>query len=246
MLKKTVLILACGSLILTATAQIKWPAINQETKPWARWWWEGSAVNKNDITANMQQYKAAGLGGLEVTPIYGVIGYEKQFIDFLSPQWMQMLDHTLQEGKRLGMGIDLANGTGWPFGGPEVTDKDASKTIIYKTYSVNAGEELKESVEYEQQGFVRTANQKQVKAEQLKPVIAENENLQALALDQVKFPGKLPLQLLMAYSDKGSVLNLTDKVDDGGKLSWKAPDGKWTLYALFQGLHGKMVERAAP
>lgn len=246
MLKKTVLIIAFASLVFTATAQIKWPAISQETKPWARWWWEGSAVNKADLTVNMQQYKEAGLGGLEITPIYGVMGFEKQFINFLSPQWMDMLDHSLKEGKRLGLGIDLANGTGWPFGGPEVTDKDAAKTIMYKTYNVNAGEELKENVEYVQEGFVRTANGKQVKAEQLKPVIAENDNLQALALDQVKFPGKLPLQLLMAYSDKGAVLNLTNKVDAAGKLNWKAQEGKWILYALFQGLHGKMVERAAP
>ena len=52
----------------------------------------------------------------------------------------------------------------------------------------------------------------------------------------------------MAYNDKGETINLTDKVDITGKLNWTAPPtgGKWTLYALFQGLHGKMVERAAP
>jgi hypothetical protein len=31
-----------------------------------------------------------------------------------------------------------------------------------------------------------------------------------------------------------------------GKLKWTAPAGKWKLIALFEGLHGKMVERAAP
>jgi hypothetical protein len=25
-------------------AQPKWPAITQQTKPWTRWWWMGSAV----------------------------------------------------------------------------------------------------------------------------------------------------------------------------------------------------------
>src|SRR4030095_81799 len=29
-------------------------------------------------------------------------------------------------------------------------------------------------------------------------------------------------------------------------LNWTAPDGQWTLYAVFAGLHGKLVERAAP
>src|ERR1700750_222269 len=100
---------------LGVEAQISWPVITQTNKPWARWWWEGSAVNKNDLTWNLEQYKNAGLGGLEITPIYGVRGYENQFINFLSPKWMQMFDHTLKEAKRLQLGIDLANATGWPF-----------------------------------------------------------------------------------------------------------------------------------
>jgi hypothetical protein len=246
MLRKTLAIAAFISLSVSGIAQIQWPAIKQTAKPWARWWWEGSAVDKKNLTANMLDYKAAGLGGLEITPIYGVEGYEKQFINFLSPQWMQMLDHTLKEGKRLGLGIDIANGTGWPFGGPWIKDKDASKTVVYKTYKLNGGEELKENVFYKEEGFVRTANYKSLKAEQLKQDIASNPDLQALALDQVKFPVVLPLKLLMAYSDNGKVLNVTSMVEKSGKLNWKAPEGKWTLYALFEGLHGKMVERAAP
>ena len=245
-MRKISLSLTFCFLIASSYAQIKWPVITQEAKPWARWWWQGSAVNKKDITANMQDYKAAGLGGLEITPIYGVYGYEKQFISFLSPQWMKMLDHTLKEGKRLGIGIDIANGTGWPFGGPWITDKDASKTVVYKTYEVNGGGVLQDTIYYKQESFVRTANNKSADINTLKRTIADNKDLQALALDQVKFPVMLPLKLLMAYSDKGMALNLTNKVGANGKLSWTAPEGKWTLYALFESLHGKMVERAAP
>ena len=247
MYKKIWLTTILAILFVLSNAQIKWPAITQTSKPWARWWWQGSAVNKKDITANMQDYKTAGLGGLEITPIYGVYGYEKEFINFLSPQWMQMLGHTLTEGKRLDIGIDIANGTGWPFGGPWISDKDASKTVVYKIYTVNSGEELKDIIEYKQESFVRTANNRQADINKLQPVIADNKNLQELALDQVKFPVMLPLKLLMAYSDNGKVLNLTNLVN-AGKLNWKAPStgGKWALYALFESLHGKMVERAAP
>nr|MBA4141149.1 glycoside hydrolase family 2 protein [Segetibacter sp.] len=195
-MKNILVFISLYSLIPTSYAQIQWPAITQQTKPWARWWWEGSAVDKKNLTANMQDYKDAGLGGLEITPIYGVQGYEKQFINFLSPQWMQMLDYTLKEAKRLGIGIDIANGTGWPFGGPWIKDNDASKTVVYKTYVLNGGEELKDNIFYKQEGFVRTANNKEVKIEQLKQDISSNDNLQALALDQVKFPVMLPLKLL--------------------------------------------------
>lgn len=243
---KTVITAALIFSLLVADAQLTWPDVSKQTKPWARWWWQGSAVNKKDLTWSLEQYKSAGIGGLEITPIYGVKGYEQQFIEFLSPRWMEMLDYTLKEAKRLGLAIDLANGTGWPFGGPTTDDNNASKTIIYKSYQLNGGDTLPGPVVYLQAGFVRTANAQQVDIEDLKPNISENKNLQSLALDQVQFPGKLPLQLLMAYSEKGNVVDITNQTDSNGKLRWTAPEGKWTLYALFEGLHGKMVERAAP
>lgn len=232
-------------IAIQVSAQITWPPISNTTKPWIRWWWEGSAVNKKDLTRNLQQFQQAGLGGVEITPIYGIHGYEKEFIPFLTPQWMQMLDHTLAESKRFGLGVDLANATGWPFGGPWVKDEDASKTVYFKSYSLNAGEQLKDPIIYERQGFVRTANNKAVTVDTLKEPVTANRDLQALALDQIQYPGKIPLQALMAYSGDKTI-NLTDKVDASGKLNWTAPEGKWKLYAVFEGLHGKMVERAAP
>ena len=233
-------------IIVTLHAQVKWPAVTKTTKPWTRWWWEGSAVNKQDLTWNLEQYQQAGLGGVELTPIYGVHGYEKQFVNFLSPQWMQLFTYTLSEAKRLGVGVDLANGTGWPFGGPWVTDSDASKTIYLKTYTVNGGEQLKDTIEYNQEALVRTANNKPAAIDTILKPVYINKNLQALALDQIQYPGKLPLKIAIAYSDDKKAIDITKQVDINGKLNWTAPPGKWTLYALFEGLHGKMVERAAP
>ncbi len=247
MLKK--ILIACLAITFTNNlfSQIKWPAITNTTKPWTRWWWEGSAVNKKDLTWNLEQYQKAGLGGVEITPIYGVHGYEKQFIDFLSPQWMQMLVHTLNESKRLRLGVDLANATGWPFGGPWVTDKDASKTIYWKIYSTNGENELGSTIEYAQEPLVRTANNKTLSVDSILNPLSKNKNLQALALDQIQFPGKLPLKCLIWYKDDGSRVDLTNKVRADGKLSgFPIPNPGWKLYALFEGLHGKMVERAAP
>ncbi len=232
----------------TTNAQIKWPAITQTTRPWTRWWWEGSAVDTIDLTWNLEKYQEAGLGGVEITPIYGVYGYENRFIRFLSPEWMQMLVHTLTESKRLGLGVDLANATGWPFGGPWITDADASKTIYYKTYTLHSGEQLNDVIAFNQEALVRTANNKPAAIDTIANPVYANKNLQSLALDQIQYPGRLPLRLLMAYSDVANVLDLTGKVDANGKLNWTAPatGSTWTLYALFEGLHGKMVERAAP
>lgn len=247
MIKRTVIAVTSFALYTAQVqAQFNWPAVQQQTKPWARWWWQGSAVTKEDLSHNMHLYQQAGLGGLEITPIYGVKGYEQQFIPFLSPQWVSMLQYTLQQAKKEGVGIDLANATGWPFGGPWVTEEDASKELFWKKYALKSGEQLTEAVAFVQEPLVR-AEGKGLKAADLKQPVTANTNLQQLALDQVRFERPLPLTLLMAYDQKGNAVNITDKVDNSGKLAWTAPQGgNWQLYALFQGDHGKMVERAAP
>ena len=61
---------------------------------------------------------------------------------------------------------------------------------------------------------------------------------------QVRFKKKLPLETLMAYSTNGEIIDLTKNVKKDGTLDWTAPDGNWKLYAVFQGWHGKQVERA--
>ncbi len=226
-------------------SELSWPAANRQSRPWTRWWWMGSIVNEKDLTAEMEKYAKAGLGGLEITPIYGVKGYEDQFINYLSPAWMKMLVHTLTEAERLDMGIDMATGNGWPFGGTWVGAEDACKNVVHRVYTVKGGESLAETVSYMQRPMVRAVGRR-LRISDLREPVGANENLQALALEQVRFEKTLPLQVLMAYSDGGRVLNLTDKVGDDGKLQWVAPAGNWTLYAVFEGWHGKMVERAGP
>ncbi|HNY80099.1 MAG: glycosyl hydrolase [Sedimentisphaerales bacterium] len=224
---------------------LEWPAVTSQTKPWTRWWWMGSIVDEKNLTTEMQKYAAAGLGGLEITPIYGVKGYEDRFIDYLSPRWMEMLECTLKEARRLDLGVDMATGNGWPFGGPWVGAADACKNAVHKTYGLKAGERLAEPVTYVQRPMVRAIGRRLDISEIVEP-ISDNEDLQSLALEQVRFEKPLPLQVLMAYSDGGRIVNLTDKVAAGGELDWTAPAGNWTLYAVFQGWHGKMVERAGP
>ena len=99
-------------------------------RPWTRWWWPGSAVDRENLTHQLEQFASAGLGGVEITPIYGARGAEDRYLPFLSPRWVAMVAHTCREARRLGMGVDMATGTGWPFGGPWISSADASSKIV--------------------------------------------------------------------------------------------------------------------
>ncbi len=130
------------------TTATDWPEINREHRPWAYWWWMGSAVNEADITRLLEQYRAAGFGGMHVIPIYGVKGYEEQFIDFLSPRWVEVLSHAAREAERLGMGLDVTTGTGWPYGGPHITPDLAAAQVFFSRYTLKEGQRLAEPIEH--------------------------------------------------------------------------------------------------
>jgi hypothetical protein len=120
-----------------------WPAVTSTNKPWTRWWWLGSAVDKPNLTRELESFAKAGIGGVEICPIYGAKGAEDRFLKFLSPEWMAMLAHTTTEAKRLGLGVDMTTGTGWPFGGPQVTPEIASQSLKTKQWEVAGGEVAK-------------------------------------------------------------------------------------------------------
>ena len=130
MRKRILTITILATLTVGATAQ-QWPEMRQEAKAGARWWWLGSAVDKENLSWTMHEYAKHGIGALEITPIYGVQGNQANNIPYLSDQWMEMLRFTQEQGRTNGVEIDMATGTGWPFGGPWVPlEESASKAIF--------------------------------------------------------------------------------------------------------------------
>ncbi|MBC7616686.1 MAG: glycoside hydrolase [Pedobacter sp.] len=150
MIKRIFLLLLIGlaltNLISAQTTKKVWPTIEKQMKPWVRWWWMGSAVDEKNLTKNLTSYQKAGLGGVEITPIYGAVGYESKYIDFLSPKWMSMLQFTVNKSNSLGLGVDMNTGTGWPFGGPQIKPENAATKLITQKYSLKEGEKLNEVI----------------------------------------------------------------------------------------------------
>ncbi len=123
-----------------------WPHVTSETRPWTRWWWLGSAVDKETITRLLEAYHRAGLGGVEITAIYGVKGETDQNIDYLSPRWCEMVRHAVAEAGRLGMQVDLPPGSGWKMGGDFLANELAAAKIRFKGNDVAiapSGEKIK-------------------------------------------------------------------------------------------------------
>jgi hypothetical protein len=117
----------------------QWPEAKREAKPGIRWWWLGSAVDKKNLQWSMQQYAEHGIGAVEITPLYGVQGNQQtgdrfvagKNIDYLSDRWMDMLRFTQSQGALQDIEIDMATGTGWPFGGPWVPLEESACKVLF-------------------------------------------------------------------------------------------------------------------
>lgn len=116
--------------------------VRPEYKPYVRWWWLGSAVDRRGLDWNLEEFARKGIGGVEITPIYGVRGNEANDLRYLSPEWMEAYEYTCSKAAELGLQVDMNNGTGWPFGGPWVTTDDSAQKYILETRTLHAGERL--------------------------------------------------------------------------------------------------------
>ena len=132
-MKKVFIMMAMVLATMAIFAQ-QWPEVKPEAKAGARWWWLGSAVDKENLRWTMEQYAGHGIGALEITPIYGMQGNQANNIPYLSDRWMEMLREVQQNGRNLGIEVDMSTGTGWPFGGPWVPlEESACKAVFVDT-----------------------------------------------------------------------------------------------------------------
>ena len=130
----TLCLICCA---MTATHAQSWPTPRPEAKAGTRWWWLGSAVDKENLQWNLSEYARVGIGAVEITPLYGVQGNDRNNIPFLSPQWMQVLKTVEDLAKPLGIEVDMNCGTGWPFGGPQVPLEQAACKAIFRDTVIN-------------------------------------------------------------------------------------------------------------
>ncbi len=107
-----------------------------------RWWWFGPAVTKPEISKELQQMKAAGIGGIEIATLYPLALDDPQTafhnLTFLSDEHIEALRYAAQECHRLGMRIDITLTSGWPFGGPHISVNHAAGRLRVETISLPA------------------------------------------------------------------------------------------------------------
>src|SRR6267378_3802064 len=108
-----------------------------------RWWWFGPAVTKPELEREMRVMKEGGIGGFEVQPVYPLTLDDpekgiKNF-PFLSDEYIDALRFVSAKASELGLRMDLTIGSGWPYGGPQVSVDHASGMLRSERVKIEAG-----------------------------------------------------------------------------------------------------------
>jgi hypothetical protein len=104
----------------------RFAAPGKEYRPWTVWWWFGNATPVEDLRWELAQMDEAGIGGVEINPVYAL---SEGGVALYSKEWREKFVAVVAEAERRGMTVVLRVGSGWPFGGPWIEEKDASRGV---------------------------------------------------------------------------------------------------------------------
>jgi hypothetical protein len=196
-------------------------------KPFVRWWWNGDKIERDELARELRLLKEAGIGGVEINPIKfpaKTNDLGKSSLQWLSPEWIDLLKFTFEEARSLGLTCDLIVGSGWPFGAEWLEAEERSQAVVIGT------KKLEGPLDYEVSLFDLF--------KEADPPISS------------PFPGRTMEMISVQLAP--SIINSLDDVKDlssqipNATIHCKIPQGKYVLYALVK-INGFMqVIQGAP
>ncbi len=178
----------------------------QSAKPWTYWFWINGNITKEGITADLEAMARAGIGGVLIMEVANPKTMAPAGpVAFASPQWRELFKHTVSEANRLGLKVNMNDDAGWcGSGGPWITPEFSMQKLVATNVSVTGPRHFEEVLPLPRAmlGFYRDVK---VLAY---PAVAKGRH---------------------ATIPQGKVLDLSDKMNADGRLSWDPPAGNWTV-----------------
>ncbi len=196
-------------------------------KPFVRWWWNGNRITKEEIARELDLLKEAGIGGVEINSI--AFPPEADPLDYkeliwLSEEWTDILNFTVQAAREREIICDLIVGSGWPFGGEHLTKDEQTQMMGLGTKN------LKGPLRFE-------ISRQELENEVDPPIVSKNPE----KYKELSFLRLSPAQL--DKFDPGIDFNSKTKDD---QIVIDIPEGDYVLYFLVKLTGFEKVIHGAP
>lgn len=204
-----------------------------DAKPHTWWHWMAGHVSREGITKDLEAMQRLGLGGFQAFHIsYMPAGPLK----YGSPEWHEMMKHTIREADRLGLEMCFHNCPGFSStGGPWITPEYSMQTVVSSELRVTGPQKFsgpiaqpKSNRNYYREIAVlafptpagETDSEPGFRLE-MAQAKAGYQRRNSIPRDKRIAPAGVAIKL-------ASIVNLSDKLE-GNMLDWDVPEGEWTI-----------------
>ncbi len=205
-------------------------------KPWAYWWWLNANVTKDSITRDLEEMKKKGIGGFLLFDVtaYGqhLVPSPPRRVEFMSPPWRQLVKHAMTEAHRFGLQMSMNLSTcGGALRAPWTTGQQAPKSLVWTSADV-VGPKRMICVLPRRQG-PQSWDVAIVAARIASDGAAASPASLATTGSEIRFSNNSDQWQQAVLKPKPvtttEVIDLTDKLNAEGRLTWDVPEGRWRV-----------------
>lgn len=198
-------------------------------RPRAYWVWSNGSFDREQLTRELEDAKAKGLGGFDIFDIGPPD--EENIIPagpaFMGPEAIEGYAHAIREATRLELEIGFITSSSWNAGGPWVTPQQASKTLYGTETSVRGPGSVDIALPYPDVPEPKFQG-REGGADPWADQDIYSEQIAVLA-----FPTRAD-RVIPGLTD---IVDLTDRVEEtaagaAAQLTWTIPDGDWTVLRI--------------
>lgn len=201
-------------------------------RPGCFWDWLNGAMTPEQITRDLEAMKQGGMRGGEIWDVAAMADPDKQVPagpEFLGPESTRLIVHAIREADRLGMEIGIVASSGWNAGGSWVTPEHAGKALYHSATTVSGPSRF----------------QAKLPMPNIPPSCPRDKAGQPLYLREVAVMA-VPGKDKKTIGSPADVVDLTNKINADGALSWDAPAGDWTILRFVCTNHGQHLIVPSP
>ncbi len=192
-----------------------------DARPIALWDWTNGNFSLSQITHELEEAKAKGMGGFDIWDV-GVLVDEKKTIPagppFMGDESVQAIGHTVREADRLGLRLGLIISSSWNAGGTWVKPEHGAMGLFQASVPVRGPAKFSGKLPFPK--LPATYNRSR------KTLIAYRPDSLPTYFREVAVLAVPANRKTVSTSD---VRTLTASLQPDGSLTWEVPAGDWVL-----------------
>ena len=209
------------------------------------WWhWMNGNITKEGITADLEAMADVGISGAQIFNVgdNASCNIPDGGIEYMSEQWLDLVNHAVKEAGRLGIEICMHNCAGWSSsGGPWITPEYAMKKVTISETKVQGpgAKSISLAMPATVRGYYKPiavlAFPTPVDSQYRIPGIAEKAGFSSrYGIDLERDPA--PQNAIISSA---KIVDVSDKMDNDGNLKWDCPAGNWSVLRIGYTITGK-------